>query len=469
MKKVRNMSDTLAQAIYQKYIVPTERKPHKYLGVELEYPLVNLSRKPVNIPAVQEIVQDFVTEFAFTKQSRDDNGNLYSATEPVSGDNLSFDCSFNTIEFSFGKEESIAVLHKRFAAYYDYLQPRLREIGHLMTGMGIHPFYLYNENVPIANDRYRMLFHHLESYNAYESPLFHRFPNFGMFAAASQVQLDVQKNDIIKTLNTMNLLEPYNALLFANSFFERLPELTVSRDYLWRYSTQGYNPHNLGMYDTVFHNLDEYIEYVKGQSIYCVGKGNKYYHFKPTPLREYVQAKTISGQYFENGEWHRELFQPDIADIKDLRTFKFADLTYRGTIEYRSACEQPITDVFAHAAFHAGLAEEIDALAELLAQDHVLYQHGYTASELRELTTKRKLPLFANRNEISAQLMHILELAQSGLQKRGLHEENYLQPLFTRAERLSNPALDLLSGLERGDKIEKWIERYAKRSEILIA
>ncbi|MBP0976065.1 MAG: glutamylcysteine synthetase, partial [Oscillospiraceae bacterium] len=253
---MRNMNDILAQAIYQKYIVPTERKPQKYLGVELEYPLVNLSRKPVNVPAVQEIVQDFVTEFAFTKQSRDDNGNLYSATEPASGDNLSFDCSFNTIEFSFGKEESIAVLHKRFAAYYDYLQPRLREIGHLMTGMGIHPFYLYNENVPIANDRYRMLFHHLESYSAYESPLFHRFPNFGMFAAASQVQLDVQKNDIIKTLNTMNLLEPYKALLFANSFFERLPELVVSRDYLWRYSTQGYNPHNLGMYDTVFHDLD---------------------------------------------------------------------------------------------------------------------------------------------------------------------------------------------------------------------
>ena len=95
------MNDSLAQAIYQKYIVPTERKP-------------------VNIPAVQEIVQDFVTEFAFTQQTRDDNGNLYSAPEPVSGDNLSFDCSFNTIEFSFGKEESIAVLHKRFAAYYDY-------------------------------------------------------------------------------------------------------------------------------------------------------------------------------------------------------------------------------------------------------------------------------------------------------------------------------------------------------------
>ena len=60
-------------------------------------------------------------------------------------------------------------------------------------------------------------------------------------------------------------------------------------------------------------------------------------------------------------------------NMKDLRTFKFADLTYRGTIEYRSACEQPITDVFTHAAFHAGLAEVIDELSDLLAPDHVLY------------------------------------------------------------------------------------------------
>ena len=306
-----------------------------------------------------------------------------------------------------------------------------------------------------------MLFHHLQSYRFYHDRYFHDYPNFGMFAAASQVQIDVERDDIIKTIRTMDLLEPYKALLFANSYFERLPELAISRDYLWRHSTQGYNPHNLGMYDTGFRDLDEYIEYVMGQSIYCVGKGDRYYHFQPTPLRDYVQLDAVTGQYYKDGAWHADVFHPEVEDIEHLRTFKFSDLTYRGTIEYRSACEQPISEVFTVAAFHAGLTEELDALTELLEEDTVLYRHGYTASELRELTTRRKLPAFADAEAVSAQLIRILELAGSGLQKRGLNEEIFLEPLFARAERLTNPALELLNGLAHGDRIEKWIERYA--------
>ena len=34
-------------------------------------------------------------------------------------------------------------------------------------------------------------------------------------------------------------------------------------------------------------------------------------------------------------------------------------------------------------------------------------------------------------------------------------------PLFERAERLTNPALDYLNALERGEHIEELIERYA--------
>ena len=140
------MRMTLQEAIWQKYIRPTEREAGAFIGVELEFPLVNLSRRPVDIPAVQKVVSDFAERFRFTRQTRDDNGDLYSLTEPYTGDNLSFDCSFNTLEFSFGKEESIAVLQERFVLYYGFLQPRFREIGHLITGLGIHPYYLYNNH-----------------------------------------------------------------------------------------------------------------------------------------------------------------------------------------------------------------------------------------------------------------------------------------------------------------------------------
>lgn len=455
------MSITLKEALYQKYIAPTERPAGKYVGVELEYPLVNLSSCPVDIPAVQEIVRGFAGRFRFTEHRRDDNGNLYSLTEPVTGDNLSFDCSFNTLELSFGKEESIAVLFERFEQYFEDLQAHFRRIGHLLTGLGIHPYYKYNDYVPIANDRYRMLYHHLQSYTEYPERQFHGIPHFGMLAAASQVQLDVEKDDILQTLHTMNRLEPFKALLFANSWLDALPELLISRDYLWASSMQGYNPHNVGMYAADFADLDEYLEYIAGQSMYCVGKQERYFHFEPVPLRDYINQARITGQYFADGAWHTAEFRPEINDVGHLRTFKFADLTYRGTVEYRSACEQPVDAAFSLAAFHAGLAEELDALTELLDADTVLYHHGNTASELRELLTHRKLPSFIDRKALSAKLLKILALAQSGLQKRGFGEEVYLEPLFVRAERLTNPALEYLNALEHGANIEELIERYA--------
>ena len=110
------MNITLKEALYQKYIAPTERPAGRFVGVELEYPLVNLSRRPVDIPSVQEVVRGFAERFQFTDQRKDDNGNLYSLTEPVTGDNLSFDCCFNTLELSFGKEERIAALNVRVLA-----------------------------------------------------------------------------------------------------------------------------------------------------------------------------------------------------------------------------------------------------------------------------------------------------------------------------------------------------------------
>ena len=58
-------------------------------------------------------------------------------------------------------------------------------------------------------------------------------------------------------------------------------------------------------------------------------------------------------------------------------------------------------------------------------------------------------------------LLQILELAQSGLQKRGFGEEVFLEPLFDRAERLTNPALEYRNALEHGANTEELIERYA--------
>ena len=455
------MSLTLDEAIYNKYVLPTERPAGRHVGPEFEFPIVNLGKKPVDLDSAQEVVSAFADSFGFSERKADDDGRLYSLTDPVTGDNLSFDCSYNTLELSFGKEENINVLSDRFGRYFHFIQHGLRKSGQLITGLCANPYHRYNTYEPITNARYRMLKKFLDSYREYDGAVFHDIPQFSMIAAASQVQIDVNKDELIRTINTFNRIEPLKALLFANSAFDGLPELAISRDYFWKYSSQGYNKHNVDMFDADLSSVDEYIEYVKGQSIYCGEHEGKYVHFRPIPLREYVALPEVTGRYYEDGGWHELSFRPDVTDIEYHRTFKFVDLTFGGTIEYRSGCEQPISEVFSLSAFHAGLAEKTGDLYDIIYSDDVIYRHGYSPNELREIFTHRELPQFADRKALSALLYRILDLAASGLAERGLGEEHFLRPLYYRAEHLTNPALELLRGLELGDSIEEWIEKYS--------
>ena len=38
---------------------------------------------------------------------------------------------------------------------------------------------------------------------------------------------------------------------------------------LWERSMQGFNPHNVGMFLQKLGSIDELLEYIKSQSIYC--------------------------------------------------------------------------------------------------------------------------------------------------------------------------------------------------------
>ncbi len=49
---------------------------------------------------------------------RDDGDAIYRATDPATRDELSFDCSYNTLELSFGPDEDVNAMHRRFIAQW---------------------------------------------------------------------------------------------------------------------------------------------------------------------------------------------------------------------------------------------------------------------------------------------------------------------------------------------------------------
>jgi gamma-glutamylcysteine synthetase len=454
--------------LYGKYIEPTKHKEDLFIGTEIEIPIINLARKPVDFEVVHDLTRRFKENFGFYVAVLDENKKASSLVNFLNDDILSYDCSYNNLEFSFGKEADLNTVNNRFTAYYSFCREALQESGHTLTGMGINPFRKYNHQDPIPNGRYRMLFHHLSDYTKYRDRIpmfFHPYPSYGMFSSASQVQLDVRYEDLIETIRAFSLLEPVKALLFSNSVLtEEREEMLCCRDMLWENSTHGINPHNIGMFDKTPDSIEELLEYFASTSIYCTEQDGKYINFEPINIVEYFARNEVHGEYYKDGVYHEIAFRPRREDLNYLRSFKFVDLTFRGTIEFRSICCQPIPEAMSVAAFHLGLIRHAGSLLELLEKDTALYHHGYGATELRKLFNLRRLPDFVQPDDVRRLLTEVLTLARDGLKARGRGEEIYLEPLFARAEKRTNPALELLTELERGIPIEALIESYGSVS-----
>ncbi len=454
----------ISDALDARFFAPLRRRRTRRVGVELEFPVWNREPgKATDFAAVHAAAGEFLSRFAFPNQVRDDEGAIYRATDPSTGDELSFDCSYNTLELSFGPDENLTDIQRRFVAYYSALQDAFLRHGHALTGMGINPHWRENRPDPIGNGRYRMLLHHLKSYSKYGgSPRFHDHPDFGLFSCAAQTQVDADEESVVPLINAFNRLEPFKAILFANSPFGARNETLCGRDSLWSRSLHGLNPHNCGMYGVTLRSLEDIVGYLESTSIYCVERGERYINFAPVPLCDYLGLGTVVGEYWDAGaKVHRRcLLSPSPDDVAWLRPFKFEDLTQRGTVEFRSVCEQPVREAFTSAAFHAGLAERMDRLTGLLAHDTILYGHGYGAAELRSLATRRELPSFIDRKALTVQLHRILDLAEDGLVERGFGEESLLAPLRRRAETLASPAREQVERLERGESIESIATDY---------
>lgn len=147
--------EELQNAIEQKYIIPTRRKRKKYVGLEFEFPIVNLSGKAVDFEIVHALTNEFVSNFNFSQISLDEEGNIYCAVSSDNCDGISFDCSYNTLELSFGTEENLRILYMRFVKYYGFIQAFLAKYGYTLTGMGVNPNYAVNRYEPVHSERYR--------------------------------------------------------------------------------------------------------------------------------------------------------------------------------------------------------------------------------------------------------------------------------------------------------------------------
>ena len=141
----------------KRYLENMKEKPDLFIGVELEYPVVNLEGEATDIEVVKELFRYLSSVLKFTVEKVDDFGNPIQLLDLVSQDTILFEVAYTTVEFAFGRAKSIQEVEERFRDYMDLIQKKLGERNHAIVGSGIHPYWEESENQPVASARYQML------------------------------------------------------------------------------------------------------------------------------------------------------------------------------------------------------------------------------------------------------------------------------------------------------------------------
>ena len=405
----------------EKYLSNMKEDSELFVGVELEFPIVETNGNKTNIEVTKNLFRTLANLSDFEVEKIDDNQNPIQLVHCSSKDRILFELSYNTIEFAFERARSINDVAKRFEDYLKIIQPILQENNHEIQGHGIHPLWKENDNSPVKIERYKMLMAFLAMNGTGMKT--HSYPSYGAFICGNQVQLDVRRDNYIRIINAFNKIEAAKAYLFSNSEFSAEAwDTKIARDIFWEESLHGYYKENVGIYPKDYQSEEECFNNLAKTAIFTATRGGKSYYFKPIRVEDYLDQKEITAYTADGNE---KIIKPVKEDLKQHRSYQFQDLTARGTVEFRSVCTQPLETTFAPIAFELGLFVELEKLENYLEDSSFFKNEEQDYRKLRKKYSKKILTK-EEKEAIQSFSKDLLDIAEAGLMKRGYKEEKFL-------------------------------------------
>ena len=405
----------------EKYLSNMKKDSELFVGVELEFPIVETNGNKTNIEVTKNLFRTLANLSDFEIEKIDDDQNPIQLVHCSSKDRILFELSYNTIEFAFERAHSINEVAKRFEAYLKIIQPILQENNHEIQGHGIHPLWKENDNSPVKIERYKMLMAFLAMNGTGMKT--HPYPSYGAFICGNQVQLDVRRDNYIRIINAFNKIEAAKAYLFSNSeFSSEAWDTKIARDIFWEESLHGYYRENVGIFPKDYQSEEEFFNNLARTAIFTVTREGKSYYFKSIRVEDFLDQKEIIA-YTTDGK--EKNINPVKEDLKQHRSYQFQDLTARGTVEFRSVCTQPLETTFAPIAFELGLFVQLEKLENYLEHCSFLRNEKQDYRNLRKKYSKKILSK-KEKEKIKTFSKELLEISKSGLLERGYEEEKYL-------------------------------------------
>ena len=405
----------------EKYLSNMKEDSELFVGVELEFPIVETNGNKTNIEVTKNLFRTLANLSDFEVEKKDDDQNPIQLVHCSSEDRILFELSYNTIEFAFERARSINEVAKRFEDYLKIIQPILQENNHEIQGHGIHPLWQENDNSPVKIERYKMLMAFLAMNGTGMKT--HSYPLYGAFICGNQVQLDVRRDNYLRIINAFNKIEAAKAYLFSNSEFSaEVWDTRISRDIFWEESLHGYYKENVGVYPKDYQSEEEFFNNLARTAIFTATREGKSYYFKPIRVEDYLDQKEITAYTADGNE---KIINPVKEDLKQHRSYQFQDLTARGTVEFRSVCTQPLETTFAPIAFELGLFVQLEKLESYLEYSLFFKNEEQDYRKLRKKYSKKNLSE-KEKEAIQSFSKDLLDIAKAGLTKRGYREEKFL-------------------------------------------
>ncbi len=443
------------KVVNQTFIKPFCAKGRKNIGVELEFPLLNLKKAPVDHDVALGLLEYMIKNHSFRMAETDAQGKLAFIINK-DGDVLSFDNSYNNFEFSMEKGENLVECAKRFYKLYNIVQNFLLPRFHTLCGIGTNPFKEYIKSDFVSFPVYEMIHEFLGKFCG---GAYHTYTDFPAYLSSVQTHLDVSEDELARSLTLFADLDFVRALLFSNSpaFWgaDGFSDCVCFRDYLWEKSGFGSLSKNTGKICYDFSSISDIEDLILERKMFNRIRNGKYETIIPVTLNEYFNSK-----------------DSEECDISCYLSFCNVEVTRRGTLEVRSDCAQPASEAFCAPAFNLGILYAKEKAAQILDE----FLNSNIPKEILASPEKNKIlrdgviyeyKLPAPDSEVRKLLTNLVALAQEALIKRGFGEEKLIRPLLARAERIICPALIWKQLLKDGNNIETVIKKFANADEMV--
>jgi glutamate--cysteine ligase len=415
-----------------------KRKSRPRIGAELKFPLVNHDGTAASFDTICKL-WSYLEKQGWKPVKDTFTGNVVGARKPGEKNDTVASCEtgFCKTEFSLAHVANLFELDRSISELCEVLRPFTEKEHVYFLGYGIQPVTPPSKYLLMKKGR-SSIFDRLFRSNRYISPKDGSDIHLFTINSASHVHIDVPLDKVIPSINVLNGFSGAQIALTANSNIWKGnidPQYKCVNEKFWDWWMV--DKSRVGMPEAPFKNLKDYIYTIFSfPPIYVRRNGKPIIISRYHTFEDYYRRSRAVGLDPEGKEIS---LTPEESDIDLHSTFYWYNtrISRYYTVENRVNDQQPPESLVCVAALTLGL---LTVLPE--ASEEIFSYDWRTLHFLRESACRWALTGSVGYISLSTIAQRMLNLAELGLQRRGLGEEEFLHPLTKRLNLRKCPADD---------------------------